>query len=347
MSLHTAIPADELVSAGARTARPAPGPALAGPARPRATWNRRARDSAKRALRVAFELGQRLGVDVLPRHFYSEIPCIRDLRRDDSWKTPHTMHGVRGADPQSQFAFVESCCTAAIVDRLARGDVFGRACAANGEPGFGPIDGDFLCAFIQAVRPPRIVQVGCGVSTSIMLLAASEAGYRPEVVCVEPYPTAYLREAARAGEIRLIAEKAQAVALETLTGLGPGGFLFVDSTHTVKPGSEVNRLILEVLPRLGPGSWVHFHDIYFPYNYQRGLLDDELFFCNESALLHAFLINNPAFAVRASLSMLHDADPSRLGRSLPNYRPAHSRSGLRLSAEGDFPGSTYLQVVDR
>ena len=143
--------------------------------------------------------------------------------------------------------------------------------------------------------------------------------------------------------MQLIPEKAEAVAMETLTDLGEGGFLFVDSTHTVKPGSEVNRLILEVLPRLAPGSWVHFHDIYFPYDYQRGLLDDELFFCNETPLLHAFLINNASVTIRASLSMLHHADPERLRRSLPNYCPARNDHGLRVS-DGDFPASIYLEV---
>ena len=42
--------------------------------------------------------------------------------------------------------------------------------------------------------------------------------------------------------------------------------LFIDWTHAVKPGSEVNDLIHEVLPRLRPGVWVHVHDIYFPYD---------------------------------------------------------------------------------
>ncbi len=121
---------------------------------------------------------------------------------------------------------------------------------------------------------------------------------------------------------------------------------FSSSTQPTRkcPGSEVNRLIFEVLPRLRAASWVHFHDIYFPYDYQRGLLDDELFFCNETALLHAFLINNESFVIRSSLSMLHHADPSRLRRSLPNYWPAANDHGLRTSP-GDFPASIYLEVV--
>src|SRR5262249_10249875 len=130
---------------------------------------------------------------------------------------------------------------------------------------------------------------------------------------------------------------------DVLTNLGDEGFLFVDSTHTVKPGSEVNRLILEILPRLEGGDWVHFHDIYFPYDYQRGLLYDELFFSNETALIHALLINNPTPAVRAALRMLHYGAPDRLRRSLPGSSPAPNDEGLRAGA-GHFPASAYLQV---
>jgi hypothetical protein len=192
-------------------------------------------------------------------------------------------------------------------------------------------------ASFRSVRPRKIVQVGCGVSTALILNASAELpDYSPEVVCVEPYPTDFLKRADQAGQIRLVAEKAQSVAIEELTRLGENGFLFVDSTHAVKPGSEVNRLILAVLPRLESGSWGHFHDIYFPYDYQRGILDDELFFSNESALLHAFLIDNAKFTIRTSLSMLHHADPARLAKSLPNYRPSGNDHGLRAS-DGHFP----------
>jgi hypothetical protein len=279
----------------------------------------------------------------LPRHFYSQIPDIRELRADDSWKRAGSMAGVSGIDLSTQFDFVESCCPPDLVTRLRQDDLHARACALNGEAGFGVPDAEFLYGFIRTIQPRRIVQVGCGVSTAIMLLAAEESPCRPEMVCVEPYPTEFLRRCGNDGRIRLAQARAQDVPLELLTDLGDEGFLFVDSTHTVKPGSEVNRLILEVLPRLHEGDWVHFHDIYFPYDYQRGLLDDELFFSNESALLHAFLIHNSAMTVRASLSMLHFTDPDRLRRSLPGYRPSPDDHGLR-AGEGHFPASAYLQA---
>lgn len=308
------------------------------------TMKRQFKDLGKRGLRRLFEAGQRFGVDILPRHFYSEVPDFHELRAAEEWKRPRTMIGINGIDPRSQLAFVAACCPPEVVARLGQGDVHATACARNGEPGFGPVEADFLHAFIVTHRPGRIVQIGCGVSTAVILQAAREAGYRPELVCVEPYPNAFLREADRAGEIELVPEKAQHVPLDMLTDLGDRGLLFVDSSHTVKPGSEVNRVVLEVLPRLKDGDLVHFHDIYFPYDYQPGLLTEDLFFCNESVLLQAFLTNNPRFSICASLSMLHYEHANEMQVYLPNYRPAVNEYGLKRS-DGHFPASTYLKVV--
>lgn len=310
-----------------------------------ASLARKLKDQGKKNLRRVFEVGQRLGVDILPRHFYSEIPDIRGLKADDRWKGPRAMVDVRGADAAGQLAFVAECCPEAILERLGRGGIFDHACEANGAAGFGAVEADFLYAFVRSKRPARVVQVGCGVSTAVILLAAAEGGFPIRVTCVDPYPSPYLRDADRRGLVELVPERAQDIPTEILTELGDGGMLFVDSSHVVGPGTEVNRIILDVLPRLSRGAWVHFHDIFFPFDYQRGLLDDELFFSNESALLHAFLIGNRRYAIRASLSLLHYADREALARSLPNYRPGRDDHGLRAS-EGHFPASTYLQVVE-
>jgi len=119
----------------------------------------------------------------------------------------------------------------------------------NGEASFGLRDAEFLYGFIRTIQPKKIVQVGYGVSTAVMLMAAAEDRYQPVIVCVEPYPIEFLDRADREQAIRLVKARAQDVPLEILTDLGEEGFLFIDSTHTVKPGSEINRLILEVLPR--------------------------------------------------------------------------------------------------
>lgn len=306
---------------------------------------RRIRNKLKGTSVTAFRLGQRIGFDLLPRHFYSSIPDVRELQRSTAWRAASTMVGVRGANVDEQLAFVESCCPPDIVERLRRNDVHAHAVAENGEMGYGPIEADFLYAVIRSRRPPRVVQVGAGVSTAVILLAAQEGGFAIDVCCVDPYPTDYLRRSASAGRIRLIPEKAQEVDLSRLTDVGPGGMLFVDSTHTVKVGSEVNRIVLEVLPRLAGGTLVHFHDIYFPFDYPREVLQINMF-PGESTLLHAFLACNDRFTIRAALSMLHYAAPDRLRQLLPNYAPAPNDGGMSIPGKaGHFPSSIYLEVA--
>lgn len=311
------------------------------------TLKRRFKTFSKKLLRDSFELCQKAGIDILPNHFYSEIPNISELRTDDFWQTPKSMAGINGKEIATQVAFMKDCCGQVVIDKLKSQDVYAQACLENGEPGFGFTEANFLYSFIYSKRPNRIIQVGCGVSTAIILLASQDAGYSPEITCIDPFPTNYLKQSAEQGKINLLIEKAQKVPVDLFTSLDAGDFLFIDSTHTVKPGSEVNQLILEVLPRLSKGVWVHFHDIYFPYDYKRGILTEELFFSNESVLLQAFLTGNHKYAIAASLSMIYYAEPQEIGSCIPNFQPAPSHLGMELiGGEGHFPSSTYLNVVN-
>ena len=303
------------------------------------------RERLKSGLHGLFLVGQRAGWDILPRHFYSTIPDMRVLQRSESWKKPFSLIGIAGTDIESQASFVEECCLP-IQERLRRGGIHEHACRENGESGYGYVEAEFLFSFITAKRPRRVVQVGCGVSTAVILLAAKEAAYNPDVTCIDPFPTAYLRRLAGNKLIHLVPEGAQQVNLDLLTDLDAGDLLFIDSTHATRPGSEVNRIILEALPRLNSGVFVHFHDIHFPYDYPPNLMTT-LFFFGESTLLQAFLTNNPRYRIAASLSMLHHACADRIKAAIPNYRPAPMDHGLWATFEGDghFPSSTYLCVL--
>jgi hypothetical protein len=123
-------------------------------------------------------------------------------------------------------------------------------------------------------------------------------------------------------------------------------YFFVGSIHTVRAGSEVNRIIFEVLPRLGEGTWIHFHNIHFPYDYQRRILSDTLFFWGESALLHAFLINNPKFVAFLSQSLMHYKAPEALAKVIERYDPQENIDGLEGVRGKHFPSSIYLRTIN-
>src|SRR5205809_130172 len=87
------------------------------------------------------------------------------------------------------------------------------------------------------------------------------------------------------------------VDLEFFSQLDSGDILFIDSSHTVRIGGDVNYLFLKVLPRLKPGVIVHIHDIFLPFEYRRDWVMDEFRFWTEQYLLQAFLTFNSEFEV--------------------------------------------------
>jgi Methyltransferase domain len=308
---------------------------------------RKAKDWGKARLRGVFEMGQRVGVDVLPRHFYSEIPNIRALKQNRSWQRPHSLVGVAGAAIDHQLRWLREICPPELALTLPSLELQRRAGEANGALGYGPIEADLLYCFVRKHVPCRMIQVGAGVSTWVALQAAQDAGNNIDITCVDPFPTEYLKRLSANGSIKLRDVPVQQLSLAELSDLGPGDVLFIDSTHTVSPGSDVNYLILEVLPRLAKGVFVHFHDVSMPYDYTPYLLSSDLFFWTESVLLHAFLIDNPRFEIRLGCAMVHDAALDRAQEILPTYgSPMRTERGLAVGNEGGvFPSSMWLEVV--
>lgn len=299
-----------------------------------------------RMLRFVLETGQRFKINIAPNHFYSETPDLRELRRTTYWRQPMSMYGVSGCDLRAQLEYFRTCCEP-FGDEIKSREIYDRACTDNGEVGYGPIEGTVLYCYVRKQRPARIVQVGCGVTTAIILRAVRDSiDYRPEIVCIEPFPTDNLKALAGSGKIRLVAEKAQKVRMEEFTRLVADDLLFIDSTHSLRVGAEVGRLITEVLPRLAPGCRVHFHDILFPYDYTPDVLGTDIFFGRETLLLYAFLVQNPKMHIEMSLSMLHHAHSRDMTGLIPWYRPRPMVDGIGTEA-GDFPSAIYLRTTGK
>jgi predicted O-methyltransferase YrrM len=250
------------------------------------------------------------------------------------------MYGIRG-DIDTQVEWVDQC-TKNYRAGLRQFAIHQAAVKMNGaDEGYGEVEADFLYCFIRANRPARIVQVGCGVSTAVCLLAARDEGYSPRITCIEPYPTEFLKRESAEGRLELIARKVQDVGPDYAASLRTGDLFFVDSSHTLAPAGEVNLLILEILPRIASGVFVHFHDIYFPFDYGPDTLSSALFFNHETALLYAFLLMNDRFEIAASLSMLHHQRLSHLMRFFPDMKPREFENGLQKSP-GNYPSSVFL-----
>jgi predicted O-methyltransferase YrrM len=154
---------------------------------------------------------------------------------------------------------------------------------------FSSPDADVAYAIARELKPSRIVEVGSGNSTFLFREAIRDGGLSCELVSIDPMP----RKAVEAAADRNVRAPVEDTPLAEFESLGPNDFLFIDSSHEVKTGNDVVRLMLSVFPRLRSGVVVHIHDIFLPYEYPRDWV--ESYGWTEQYLVQAVLQDSDAF----------------------------------------------------
>ena len=311
---------------------------------------RQLKDALKRQLFRLYRLGSRFGVHVVPVHYYVGVPDVIELERTTGeWQRKSELPGIE-LDLDAQLDALRAACVPYQAE-FAGNSTYLEAIARSYGPGYGYVEAQALHSVIRHYKPRRIIEVGSGVSTHCMLTALElnrRDGAEPAAMtCVEPYPSARLRQTSG---IKLLEHRVQAVPVDVFRQLQAGDFLFIDSSHTVKPGSDVNYLFLEILPVLAPRVIVHIHDIYLPYDYQRNVLKTFLHW-SETSLLRAYLTHNSRVSILFCLSLLHYERQGQLRDVFPEYDPAPDVNGLNIDTvrpfeqlRGHFPSSIYLET---
>lgn len=283
---------------------------------------------AKVVFERVFPLSERLGLHVLPIHFYSPIPDTRELRRNrPRWDREWSLVGIDFAEERqsswiSRLAGFQAEFSALATEAEVASRGFGE--------GYGEVESRILHAMLRSLKPRTVIEAGSGVSTffaaNALDMNGRETGHAPALVSIEPYPYRPLRTlpATHPGvRFDMITRPVQDVSLDVFQHLGDGDVLLVDSSHVSRLDSDVDRLYLEVLPSLRPGVIIHIDDIPFPYLARRP--DHWIFrkhrFWNEPAILNAFLSFNSSFEVLFSLSYLHCKHPPVL-QALVEYDTA-------------------------
>lgn len=124
------------------------------------------------------------------------------------------------------------------------------------------LDAAFAYAFVRDAKPARIVEVGSGHSTRFMARAIVDGGLPTRLDCIDPAPRAKLDGLAVRWTRARLEESAYPFG-----ELAAGDVLFVDSSHILMPGTDLDVLFADILPRLAPGVILHFHDVFLPDAY--------------------------------------------------------------------------------
>lgn len=255
------------------------------------------RDGARRARSAWWSLRSPMAYP--PGHFYSPIPSRYevDKRAEAIFAVPESVAGI-DLRSQSQLRLVDE------LRAYHHDQPFGPEPPATGgyhfeNPFFGYGDAIVLHCMLRHLRPDRVIEVGSGYSSAV-ILDTNDGFLDGALHCtlIDPYPqrlASVVGDPARRGA-RVITSRLQDVELTVFDELAAGDVLFVDSSHVVKVGSDVQLLILEVLPRLRPGVVVHFHDVFYPFEYPRDWIARGLSW-NEAYMLRAFLAFNADFEI--------------------------------------------------
>jgi hypothetical protein len=139
---------------------------------------------------------------------------------------------------------------------------------------------------------------------------------------IDPYPPDYIIER-KIDYTRLIKKRVEETKEEIFEGLGANDLLFIDSSHSVKIGGDVNYLYLEIFPKLRSGVIIHIHDINLPGEYPIAYATSENFrqFWTEQYLLQSFLIYNNQFEVLLGLSYLMTDRLNIFKKAFTHYNP--------------------------
>ena len=185
---------------------------------------------------------------------------------------------------------------------------------------FSYSDALLLYCMIRYAKPKRIIEIGSGFSSFVML-DTNERFFDNSIrmTFIEPYPDR-LRSRLKNTDhnaVNLIPKRVQDVELERFSELRAGDILFVDSSHVSKVGSDVNHILFEILPRLSPGVFVHIHDIHYPFEYHEDWILKRQWFWNEAYLLRAFLQYNSAFKIRIWNQFLSKHFPEKVEKCMP------------------------------
>ena len=237
-------------------------------------------------------------------HYYQPVPDIKHLKKRDVWSKKSSLRGIKWKTdkfinllrqvahflPQNYWSRTQ---TKSVMDFCLDNTSFSYVCAS------------LLYGMICMNKPKRIIEIGSGNSSKVILKTLSDnTRQNIDYTIIDPY-CSFTESDFKQYKVNIIKEPIEEASIELFEKLERNDILFIDSSHTVRIGGDVNFLILDVLPILSAGVSVHFHDIELPYEYSEVYFTQEKkMFWTEAYLLQAFLSHNDSYEIELPATYL-------------------------------------------
>jgi predicted O-methyltransferase YrrM len=185
---------------------------------------------------------------------------------------------------------------------------------------FGYADAIILYSVLRYYEPHHVIEIGSGFSSAAMLdVNDAFLDRKVHFTFVEPNPKRLLGllTSEDKDQHTILRRRVQDVPLEVFHALSANDVLFVDSSHIAKVGSDVVHILFHILPELKPGVIIHFHDVFWPFEYPQQWFSWMAW--NEAYFLRSFLQYNNAFEIMYFNSFIAQHHADILLRNMPLY----------------------------
>lgn len=243
-------------------------------------------------------------------HYYSPIVMVDDIRKRENaiWNLEN-IEGLAGIDLRvnEQIKLIDNL-SEYYSDIPFKSEKQNKLRYQYENDYYSYSDGIILHTILRHFKPKRIIEIGSGFSSAVML-DTNEFFFnnQMELTFIEPYTERLysLMTELDKKQSTVIQSDVQLMPIDVFQELQEGDILFIDSSHVVKTGSDVNYILFEILPALKSGVLIHFHDIAYPFEYPKDWVYGGRNW-NESYFLRAFLMYNNEFEIKLFSAYIHD-----------------------------------------
>jgi len=282
-----------------------------------------------------FRVWEKKGIHITPVHFYQPIPDTRTLE-ESNWFSKSKLVGIEMNEEGQKRILTQF--TASYQKEYQELSLFKTSAAHefyidNGT--FESVDAEVLYCMIRHFKPKKVIEIGSGNSTYLSAHAVmknkNDTGADDQFIAIEPFPNGNIKNGIP-GLTQLIEQRLEQIDPGLFSDLQENDLLFIDSSHVLKIGSDVQKFYLDILPRLRKGVLIHIHDIFLPAEYPKEVIMKRLRFWTEQYLLQAFLAFNESYNVLWASSYMHLNHPDLLEKAFPSY-----------NRDTRWPGSFWIQ----
>jgi len=153
-------------------------------------------------------------------------------------------------------------------------------------------DAFILYCLIRHFKPNSIIEIGCGMSTRVIIQAIQKEKLDSKVICIDKYTSDEIKNNLKLLNVEFIDNDLIDCDLSIFNTLNDNDICFIDSSHVLKNYGDVELEYLNILPGLNKGVLVHVHDIFLPQNYPTNWIIDWKCVLTEQQILAAYLYNN-------------------------------------------------------